>query len=88
MTSHQHDENCKKMLAQLSEYLDLELSPDACKEMDAHMAGCEPCAAFTKPSQNHRLCREYQPPELPPIARNARQKLLEAYQNILAGRRS
>jgi hypothetical protein len=31
MASHQHDENCKKMFALLSEYLDLELPAEACK---------------------------------------------------------
>lgn len=90
MVTHQHDENCKKMFALLSEYLDMELPADACREMDAHMAGCAPCAAFTVSLRKTiELCREYQPKELPgPIARDARQKLLEAYQKMLGGRRS
>jgi anti-sigma factor RsiW len=90
MASHQHDENCKKMFALLSEYLDLELPAEACKVMDAHIMGCEPCAAFTESLRKTiELCREYQPKELPdPIARDARQKLFEAYQKMLAGRRA
>ena len=90
MTSHQHDESCRKIFAQLSEYLDMELPADACQEMDTHMAGCEPCAAFTQSLRKTiELCREYQPKELPgPMARDARRKLLEAYQKMLAGRRS
>ena len=90
MASHQHDENCKRMFALLSEYLDMELPAGACKEMAAHIAGCEPCAAFTESLRKTiELCREYQPKELPgPIARDARQELLEAYQKMLAGRGS
>jgi len=90
MASHQHDENCKKMFALLSEYLDLDLPAGTCKEMEAHIAGCAPCAAFTESLRKTiELCRSYRPQELPdPIARDARQKLLEAYQKVLAGRRS
>jgi len=90
MASHQHDENCKKMFALLSEYLDLELPAGTCKEMETHIAGCGPCAAFTESLRKTiELCRSYRPQELPdPIARDARQKLLEAYQKVLAGRRS
>jgi anti-sigma factor RsiW len=90
MPTHQHDENCKKMFAQLSEYLDMELPADACQEIEAHMSGCEPCAAFTLSLRKTiELCREYHPKGLPgPMAREARQKLLEAYQKMLAGRRS
>jgi anti-sigma factor RsiW len=90
MSTHQHDENCKKMFALLSEYLDVELPAEACEEMDAHIARCEPCAAFTESLRKTiELCREYQPKELPgPLARDARRKLLEAYEKMLAGRRS
>ncbi len=90
MASHQHDENCKKMFALLSEYLDMELPAGACKEMAAHIAGCEPCAAFTESLRKTiELCREYQPKELPgPIARDARHELLEAYRKMLAGQGS
>lgn len=90
MASHQHDENCKKMFALLSEYLDMELPTEACKEMDAHIAACEPCAAFTDSLRKTiDLCRGYEPKEVPdPIARDARLKLLDAYQKMLAGRRS
>ena len=88
MASHQHDENCKRMFALLSEYLDLELPAEACQEMDAHIAGCGPCAAFTDSLRKTiELCREYQANELPdPIARDAREKLLAAYQKMLASR--
>lgn len=47
MSSHQHDESCRKMFALLSEYLDLELPAEACRKMETHIGGCEPCAEFT-----------------------------------------
>jgi RNA polymerase sigma-70 factor (ECF subfamily) len=89
MASHQHDENCKKMFALLSEYLDMELPAKACLDMDAHIAGCEPCAAFTESLRKTiELCHRYRPRGVaPPIARDARQRLLEAYQKMLAERR-
>ena len=89
MAPHEHNEDCKKMFALLSEYLDLELPPDACQQMEAHIAGCEPCAAFTESLRKTvQLCREYQPKALPGlIADDARRKLLEAYRDMIARNR-
>jgi len=39
--SHQHE--CHKYLPGLSEYIDGELSPELCAELERHMAGCERC---------------------------------------------
>jgi anti-sigma factor RsiW len=47
--SHDHGRGsaeCRAMFAQLSEYLDGELPPDLCDEMDEHMDDCPPCQAF------------------------------------------
>ena len=89
MASHQHGENCRKMFTLLSEYLDMELPAGTCQEMQEHIAACEPCAAFTESLRKTiELCRGYQPQEVPrPIARDARQRLLEVYQKMLAERR-
>ena len=89
MGPHQHGGDCKKMLARLSEYLDLELPADACREIDLHVRGCEPCADFVRSlRQTMELCRTYQPQEIPgPLASDARQKLLSAYQEMIAGRK-
>jgi anti-sigma factor RsiW len=86
--AHQHDENCRKMFALLSEFLDLELPPDTCREMEAHMGGCTPCAEFTRSLRKTiELCHAYQPQEVPgPLAEDARRKLLAAYQKMVGGR--
>ena len=88
MSGHTHNEDCREMFARLSEYLDVELPSDACREMEAHIAGCGPCAAFTESLRKTiELFREFQPQELPaPMARDARQKLRQAYQKMLDAR--
>ena len=39
MTEH----SCRDLLAELSAYIDGELEPDLCTEIEAHMAGCRDC---------------------------------------------
>lgn len=79
-------EECKKIFATLSEYLDLELPEDACRTMEAHLAGCPPCIEFAESlRQTVALCHEYRLSEVPaPISEAARGRLLEAWQKALA----
>jgi anti-sigma factor RsiW len=82
-------EECKQIFAALSEYLDLELPPEACREMEAHLAGCAPCVEFAESLRRSvALCHEYQASEMPgPISEAARARLQEAWQRALAARR-
>jgi anti-sigma factor RsiW len=84
---HAPDE-CKQIFATLSEYLDLELPPEACREMEAHFAGCPPCVEFAESLRKTvALCHEYQAGEMPgPIGEAARARLIEAWREALAGR--
>jgi len=79
-------EECKQIFATLSEYLDLELPPEACREMEAHLAGCPPCIEFAESLRKTvALCHEYQAREMSgPISQAARARLLEAWQRALA----
>jgi anti-sigma factor RsiW len=90
MKLHEHSEKCKEVFALLSEYLNLELPPDACQEIETHLAGCPPCIEFAESLRKTvELCRRYRPTELPgPLGRNARDQLLDAYQRMLAGRKA
>ena len=90
MASQEHKDNCKEIFALLSDYLDLELPPDACKEIETHLAGCPPCIEFAESLRKTvALCRRYQPAELPePMGKNAREQLLEAYQKMLGRRKA
>ena len=82
-------EDCKEIFALLSEYLDLELPASTCREMEAHLAGCPPCIEFTESlRQTVALCHEYQAGEIPgPISQEARARLQEAWQRMVAARR-
>ncbi len=42
MNEHAHL-NCEALLGSLSEYIDGELNPELCQEIEKHLAGCENC---------------------------------------------
>lgn len=88
MASHVHDEKCKEVFALLSEYLNLELPPDACAEIENHLAGCPPCIEFAESLRKTiELCRNYRPTEMPQaLGEQARQQLMQAYRNAVAGK--
>ena len=87
MATHVHTDKCKEVFALLSDYLNLELPPDACTEIESHLAGCPPCIEFAESLRRTvELCRHYRPPE--PIGTQAREQLLDAYQKMLAARRT
>jgi RNA polymerase sigma-70 factor (ECF subfamily) len=49
---------CLKRLGRLSAYLDRELPPEACEEIQKHMAGCADCRAVLKTlKKTIALCR-------------------------------
>ncbi len=89
MESHERTEKCKEIFSLLSDYLNLELPPDACQEIETHLAGCPPCVEFAESLRTTvELCRRYRPNELPAdIGQLARQQLQEAYRKMLANRK-
>lgn len=86
MESHDRTEKCKEVFSMLSDYLDLELPPEACRELETHLADCPPCIEFAESLRKTiELCRRYVPAELPrPVGQHAREQLLEAWQKMLA----
>lgn len=90
MESHERTEKCKEIFSLLSDYLNLELPPDVCQEIDAHLSGCPPCIEFTESLRKTvELCRQYHPAEMPePMGEDARQRLLKAYRTMLASRKT
>ena len=90
MASEKHTDNCKEIFALLSDYLNLDLPPDACKEIENHLAGCAPCIEFAESLRKTvELCRRYRPAELPkPLEEQARKELLDTYQEMLAARKN
>lgn len=85
----ERQEKCREVFSQLSDYLNFELPPDACQEMESHIARCPPCIEFVESLRKTvELCRRYPPTELPdPLAKDARAQLLEAYRRMLEGRK-
>jgi anti-sigma factor RsiW len=89
MNAQEPSERCKEIFAVLSEYLDLELLPAACQELETHLEGCPPCIEFVESLRKSiDLCRQYSPTELPkPLSEDARHELQEAYEEMLSARR-
>lgn len=81
-------EDCKQVFALLSQYLDLELPPEACHEIENHLAGCSPCQEFVESLRKTvALCRGYSPENLPPpLGADARAGLEQAWRKMLASR--
>ena len=84
-----HPENCKDIFAELSAYLDADLPPDACNEIEEHLSGCPPCIEFVNSLRRTvELCREFKQGALPvPLGEDARERLLTAYQRMIASRK-
>jgi len=85
-----HDHNCEEVFSLLSDYLNLELPPEACHEVEAHLAGCDPCVEFAESLRKTvDLCRQYEPAEMPaPLTEQARGELEAAWHRLLESRNS
>ena len=81
-------ESCQEVLALLSEYLDLELPPEACQQIEGHLAGCSPCEEFAESLRKTvALCRTFEPRAMPvPLSEEARAELERAWQKMLRAR--
>ncbi len=81
-------DDCKEIFAMLSEYLDAELTPQTCADIEAHLAGCPPCIEFVNSlKKTVRLCHDCPPAESPaPLSPADKQKLLAAYQRAMTGK--
>jgi anti-sigma factor RsiW len=73
---------CRELFALLSEYLDIELPPEACEQIRKHIEDCEPCVAFVESLQKSiAICRQYQPDIRPtPLSSQALADLQAAWQ--------
>ena len=81
-------ENCKQILELLSDYLDFELPPEACEQIEHHLAGCSPCEEFAESLRKTvALCRTFEPRTMPgPLTAEARTQLEEAWKKMLSTR--
>jgi anti-sigma factor RsiW len=58
--------NCNQLLAQLNDYVDGDVAPGVCAELERHLAGCNPCQVVVDNiRQTITLYKAGQPYELP-----------------------
>lgn len=68
--------NCRQIFESLSEYLDDDLDPDACDQIEQHLGGCSPCLAFLNTLQRTvDFCRDT---TSPPLTAEQKTELREA----------
>jgi predicted anti-sigma-YlaC factor YlaD len=83
------DRDCSPIFAILSEYLDRELPPATCDDLEEHLRDCPECIQFVDSlKRSIDLCRNYgasRPPE--PLAPDSLATLRAAYDKMLAKRR-
>jgi RNA polymerase sigma-70 factor (ECF subfamily) len=84
-----NDRDCSQIFAALSEYLDRDLSPASCGELEEHLRGCPECVQFVDSlKRSIGLCREFgamRPSE--PVDPQSLVRLRAAYDRMLARRR-
>jgi anti-sigma factor RsiW len=86
--THKHGLECREIFAQLSAYIDAELSEATCEEIQAHIADCQPCVEFGNSLRRTvELCHGHSTREQPaPLSGEARERLIEAYREMIAAR--
>ena len=77
---------CKKLIAQLSEYLDERLDDTSCGELEKHLADCQPCRALLSSLERTlEQCRRHRPGGVHPrLPARKYQALLAEYRRALA----
>jgi len=85
-----NESDCGRVFALLSEYLDRELAPATCEELEAHLGGCPECIQFVQSlKRSVQLCRQFgECQTAPPIVPEAMACFRRAYQEMLARRSS
>jgi anti-sigma factor RsiW len=57
---------CDDLIGNLSDYIDGELEPELCRELEAHLAGCRNCRLMVDTlKMTVKLCRDGAEVELP-----------------------
>jgi RNA polymerase sigma-70 factor (ECF subfamily) len=69
---------CDELLALLSDYVDGDIPPGACADLEKHLAGCDPCQVVVDNIRKTiTLYKAGEPYELPPEFQQRLHKLLE-----------
>lgn len=79
--SHDDPGDCKEIFAMLSEYLDAELQPGTCEQLERHLSDCPPCIEFMESlKRTVQFCRQEAVAETPPpLTPQQKARLREAF---------
>jgi anti-sigma factor (TIGR02949 family) len=75
MNEHIHD-NCKELLGSLSSYIDGDLSPELCQELEKHLAGCDDCRIVLNTTKR-TIDLVHAPVEKPDLPEDVRERLFQ-----------
>jgi anti-sigma factor (TIGR02949 family) len=68
--------NCETLLGSLSEYIDGELSPELCREIEKHLAGCNNCRVVLNTTRR-TIDLVQSPAEAVPVPDDVRERLFK-----------
>jgi anti-sigma factor (TIGR02949 family) len=75
MTDYLHS-NCERLLGSLSEYIDGELPPELCQELEKHLASCENCRVVLNTTKR-TIDLVHAPVEKPDLPEDVRERLFK-----------
>jgi len=69
---------CNEYIQDINDYLDGEIAPELCDEIDKHIGECKSCRLMVDSMKmTVKLCREGMPEDLPPELQNKLSSLLK-----------
>ncbi len=75
MNEHIH-KNCDELLGSLSAYIDGELGPELCEELERHLAGCDNCRVVLNTTKR-TIDLVQTPHEKPDLPHDVRERLFK-----------
>ena len=75
MNEHMH-KNCEELLGSLSSYIDGDLPPELCDELEKHLAGCNDCRVVLNTTKR-TIDLLHSPIEKPALPEEVRERLFK-----------
>jgi len=75
MNEHVH-KNCAELLGSLSAYIDGDLNPELCQELEKHLAGCDDCRVVLNTTRR-TIDLVHSPVEKPGLPEDVRERLFK-----------
>jgi len=75
MNEHMH-KDCEELLGSLSSYIDGDLPPELCQELEKHLAGCNDCRVVLNTTKR-TIDLVHSPLEKPDLPEDVRERLFK-----------